>query len=136
MRFLLAFLFRCLVKVPLFTVLDAHLPLTPFSECLSCVCDMIRLFCLGILSMPHFCSVAESCPALCDPMDCSTPVSSVHGTFQARILSQLPFPSPGALPNPGMEPVSPASLVLAGRFFTTAPSGKPIFSASSLQFLG
>ena len=32
------------------------------------------------------CSVAQSCPALCDTMDCSPPGSSVHGIFQARIL--------------------------------------------------
>ena len=32
------------------------------------------------------CSVAKSCPALCDPMDCSPPGSSVHGIFQARTL--------------------------------------------------
>ena len=31
------------------------------------------------------CSVAQSCP-LCDPMDCSPPGSSVHGTLQVRIL--------------------------------------------------
>ena len=31
-------------------------------------------------------SVAQSCPTLCDPMDCSTPGSSVHGILQARIL--------------------------------------------------
>ena len=30
--------------------------------------------------------VMQSCPALCDPMDCSLPGSSVHGIFQARIL--------------------------------------------------
>ena len=30
--------------------------------------------------------VAQSCPTLCDPMDCSLPGSSVHGVFQARIL--------------------------------------------------
>ena len=36
--------------------------------------------------------------------------------------SGLPFPSPGDLPNPGTEPVSPA---LAGGFFTTEPSGLP-----------
>ena len=30
--------------------------------------------------------VAQSCPILCDPMDCSLPGSSVHGIFQARIL--------------------------------------------------
>ena len=36
--------------------------------------------------------------------------------------SGLPFPSPGHLPNQGMEPESPA---LAGRFFFTEPPGKP-----------
>ena len=30
--------------------------------------------------------VAQSCPALCDPMDCSPPGSSIHGIFQARVL--------------------------------------------------
>ena len=35
----------------------------------------------------------------------------------------LPFPSPGDLPHPGIEPGSPA---LAGRFFTTEPPGKPL----------
>ena len=36
--------------------------------------------------------------------------------------SVVPFPSPGDLSHPGIEPVSPA---LAGRFFTTEPPGKP-----------
>ena len=30
--------------------------------------------------------VAQSCPTLCDPIDCSLPRSSVHGIFQARVL--------------------------------------------------
>ena len=30
--------------------------------------------------------VAQSCPTLCDPMDCSLPGSSVHGVLQARVL--------------------------------------------------
>ena len=34
----------------------------------------------------HACSVAQSCPTLCDPVDCSLQGSSVHGIFQARIL--------------------------------------------------
>jgi len=34
----------------------------------------------------------------------------------------LPFPSPGDLPDPGIEPTSPA---LAGGFFTAEPPGKP-----------
>ena len=39
--------------------------------------------------------------------------------------SGLPFPPSGNLPDPGIETVSPTSLSLAGRFFTTEPSGKP-----------
>ena len=30
--------------------------------------------------------VAQSCPILCDPMDCSLPGSSVHGIFKTRVL--------------------------------------------------
>ena len=47
---------------------------------------------------------AQSCLTLCHLMDCSLPGSSVHGTFQARDWSGLPFPTPGDLPDPGMEP--------------------------------
>ena len=50
--------------------------------------------------------LAQSCPTLCDPMDCSTPGSSVHGILQTRILQARelePFPSPGDLPDPGIE---------------------------------
>ena len=37
----------------------------------------------------------------------------------------VPFPTPGDLPNPGIESVSPVSPSLAGRFFTTVPPGNP-----------
>ena len=36
--------------------------------------------------------VAQSCPILCDPMDCSLPSSSVHGILQARILEWVTIP--------------------------------------------
>ena len=39
--------------------------------------------------------------------------------------SGLPFPTPGNLPNPGIEPSSFVSPALAGRFFITASPGKP-----------
>ena len=32
---------------------------------------------------------AQSCPTLCDPMNCSLPGSSVHGIFQARVLERV-----------------------------------------------
>ena len=52
--------------------------------------------------------VVQLCPTLCDPRDCSPPGSSVHGIFQARILEWVAFPSLGDLPDPGIEPGSPA----------------------------
>ena len=39
--------------------------------------------------------VAQSCPTLCDPMDCSPPSSSVHGIVQARILESVATPFAG-----------------------------------------
>ena len=36
----------------------------------------------------------QSCPTLCNPMDCSLPGSSVHGMVQARILEWVAIPSP------------------------------------------
>ena len=40
--------------------------------------------------------------------------------------SELPFPSAGDLPDPGVKLVSLASSALVGRFFTITPPGKPI----------
>ena len=36
--------------------------------------------------------VAQSCPTLCNPMDCSLPGSSVYGIFQTRILGWVAIP--------------------------------------------
>ena len=43
-------------------------------------------FCMSKCSLKSESEVAQSCPALCDPMDCSLPGSSLHGIFQARVL--------------------------------------------------
>ena len=53
--------------------------------------------------------VTQSCPALWTrPMEYSLPSSSVHGILQARIQEWVPFPSPGDLPDPGIESGSPS----------------------------
>ena len=52
----------------------------------------------------------QLCPTLCDPMD-----YTVNGLLQ-------PFPSPGDLPNPGIEPCSPA---LQANSLPAEPQGKP-----------
>ena len=46
------------------------------------------------MKVKHESEVAQSCPTLSDPMDCNLPGSSIHGIFQARVLSGVPLPSP------------------------------------------
>ena len=61
-----------------------------------------------------------------NPMDYSLPRCSVHSISQARKTAVgYYFPSPGNLPNPGIEPMSPVSPALAGGFFSIEPPGKP-----------
>ena len=65
-------------------------------------------------------SVTQSCPTLSDPRNYSPPGSSVHGIFQARILSWLTFPSPGDRPDPEIEP---RSLALQADSLSSEASG-------------
>ena len=68
------------------------------------------------LPLPSPCLVAKYVQLFCDPMDYRRPGSSIHGISQSSYWGGLPFPAPEDLPNPGIEPVSPA---LPGRFFIT-----------------
>ena len=43
----------------------------------------------------------------------------------------MPFPPPGDLPDPGIQPLSPKSPAMASRFFTTKLTGKPRTSSNS-----
>ena len=43
-------------------------------------------FLLQCMEVKSESEVAQSCPTLSDPMDCSPPGSSIHGIFQARVL--------------------------------------------------
>ena len=81
------------------------------------------------------CLVGQSCLTFCDPMDCSPPSSSVHGIFQAKKYWRgILFPTPGDLPDPGIESTAPASPVLVDGFFTTEPPGKPTGRYSGLIY--
>ena len=65
--------------------------------------------------------VVQSCPTLCDPMDCSPSGSSVHGILQARILEweAIPF-SRGCSGPRDRTRVS----CTAGEFFWSEPLGE------------
>ena len=56
------------------------------NRCLLCACHLESIeLCV--------CSVAQSCPTLCNPMDCSPLGSFVHGIFQARIMEWVAISS-------------------------------------------
>ena len=67
--------------------------------------------------------VAQLCLILCDPMDHSSPGSSVHGLLQARILEWIAIPFSRGFPDPGIEPGSPA---LQADSLLSEPPRKPI----------
>ena len=52
---------------------------------------------------PKHVSATQSCPTLCEPMDCSPPGFSVHGILQAGILEWVAIPFSRNLPNPGIK---------------------------------
>ena len=78
------------------------------------------------------CVCAQSCLILCNPMVCSPPALLSVGFYRQEHWSGLTFPSPAGLPDPGIEPASPA---LAGRFFTTVLTGKPIGHTHGIQYI-
>ena len=93
-------------------------------------------FCSKILSsyqsQPPMCAkLLQSYPNLCNAMDCSLPGSSLHGISQARIWNGFPFLSPGDLPDPGIEPASLTSPILAAWPATHAHS--PLLVKRSLN---
>ena len=66
--------------------------------------------------------VTKLCPPLCDPIDYSLQTPPSMGFSRQEYWSGLPFPSPGDLPKPGIEPRSPAFQADA---LTSEPPGKP-----------
>ena len=85
----------------------------------------IRGVCVCVRGRTHMCSVVSS---LCYPMDCSLPGFCV----QQEYWSGLPFPPPGGLPNPRIEPASPMPPALGDRLFTREPPGSQLSSVSSV----
>ena len=67
--------------------------------------------------------VTQSCPTLCDSVDCSPPGSSVHGILQARTLEWVAMPFYWGFSQPGIGPWSPA---LRADSLPSEPPGKPL----------
>ena len=78
--------------------------------------------CLGLC---HVCVLSHA-QLFVTPWIVARQVPLSMGFPKQEYWSSLPFPLPGDLPLPGIEPTSPASPALAGRFFTTEIPGKPL----------
>ena len=76
------------------------------SRCVHVVHEICSFLLLSISCMCG--QLLQSCPTLCDPLDCSLPGSSVPGISQARILEWSAMPFFRDLLNPGIKPESPA----------------------------
>ena len=63
---------------------------------------------------------------LCDPIESSPRGPSFLGIFQARLRKRVAISWSRDLPNPGMELTSLVPHAVSDRFFTTAPTGKPL----------
>ena len=72
------------------------------------------------------CVRTQSCLMLCDPVDCSLPSSSVPGILQGRVLEPLPSPSPGDLPDPGIEPAFFISCLGSWVLYQLGPEKAPL----------
>ena len=75
----------------------------------------------------HSCSVTQSCPTLCNPVDHSPPGSSAHGIFQAKVLEWAAISSCRECSQPRDQTHVSNGSCTASRFFTTEPLGKPCY---------
>ena len=57
----------------------------------------------AVFEVLHTCWIAQLCSTFCDPMDFGPPGSSVHGISQHKYWSGLPLPTPGDLPDWGLN---------------------------------
>ena len=81
------------------------------------------------------CPITQSCPALCNSLDCSPPGSSVHGISQARVLEWVAISFPRESFHPEIKPASLVSPSLAGGFFTTMPPRQSTTNYCDLNYL-
>ena len=79
--------------------------------------------------------VTELCPTLETPQTVALQVPLSMGFPRQEYWSELPFPSPGDLPDPGIKPATSCVSCVAGKFFTTEPPGKPQLLMSSPLFV-
>ena len=80
--------------------------------------------CISFFEIVHSCVLSHVHPYVTPwTAICQAPLFMEFSRLE--YWSELPFPTPGDLPNPGIKPTFLVSSALAGRFFTAAPPRKP-----------
>ena len=116
-------------------------------EKINCCCLKMlqaRIYCLfPPLTLLHPLIVHCVCACVCvhlDVSDSATPWTVAQqaplcmGFLRQEYWRGLPFPTPGDLSDPRIEPTSLGSPALAGRFFTTVPPGMPSITLGNIQY--
>ena len=87
----------------------------------------------GSMSASTHAKSLQWCPILCDSLDCSPPVSSVHGILQARIWEWVAMPSSRRFSQPRERT---CNTCIAGRLFTSEGSldGSTIWCNLSVKY--
>ena len=73
--------------------------------------------------------VAQACPTLCDPMDCSSPGFSIHGIFQARVLEWVAI----SFPRGSSQPRDQTRVSRIAGFYRLSHQGIPWWIPRKLQ---
>ena len=82
----------------------------------------------------HGC-LLQSCPTLCDPMNCSLPGSSVHGILQVRILEWVAISSSkGSSQRRDQTCISCDSCIAGGFFYPLSHQGSPVIGIEAMMF--
>ena len=91
-----------------------------FPELQKCVWSRTQTVCFTTMCAHVRAKLLQSCPTLCNPMDCSPLGSSIHGISQQEYWSGLPCPPPGDHPNPRD---GTCGSCISGGFFTLSHQG-------------
>ena len=101
---------------------------------ITCVSHLYLALCFSWAALFPGVSVAQSCPAVCDPMDCSPPGSSIHGIFPGRVLEWVAMPSSRGSSHPS-DQWNLGLLHHRQTLYHLSYPGRPIVLQNAINFL-
>ena len=90
-----------------------------------CVCVYTYIYMYVFVCIYMHAKLLQSCPTLCDPMDCSHQAPLSMGFSSQEYWNRLPCPPSRDLPDPGIKPTSPVAPALQADSLPLSRPGKP-----------